>query len=60
MLNKIILASKRKVRKDILDKKDIERIVATTNVDEDKVKLSLHKWGGMKLRLRAKVRFVKV
>ena len=43
MLNKIILASKSKVRKDILDKNDIESIVSPSNVDEDEVKLSLLK-----------------
>ena len=43
MLSKIILASKSKVRKDILDKNDIESIVEPSNVDEDIVKLSLIK-----------------
>ena len=43
MLNKIILASKSKVRKDILDKNNIECIVEPSNVDEDVVKLSLLK-----------------
>ena len=43
MLNKIILASKSKVRKDILDKNNIESIVEPSNVDEDTVKLSLLK-----------------
>ena len=43
MLNKIILASKSKVRKDILDKNNIESIVEPSNVDEDIVKLSLLK-----------------
>ena len=43
MLNKIILASKSKVRKDILDKNNIENIVEPSNVDEDVVKLSLLK-----------------
>ena len=43
MLNKIILASKSKVRKDILDKNNIESIVRPSNVDEDTVKLSLIK-----------------
>ena len=43
MLNKIILASKSKVRKDILDKNNIESIVIPSNVDEDIVKLSLLK-----------------
>ena len=43
MLNKIILASKSKVRKDILDKNNIESIVEPSNIDEDVVKLSLLK-----------------
>ena len=43
MLNKIILASKSEVRKDILDKNDIECIVEPSNVDEDPVKESLLK-----------------
>ena len=41
MLNKIILASKSKVRKDILDKNNIESIVEPSNVDEDIIKSSL-------------------
>ena len=41
MLNKIILASKSKVRKDILDKNNIESIVEPSNVDEDIVKKTL-------------------
>ncbi|WP_428079068.1 Maf family protein [Candidatus Pelagibacter sp.] len=43
MLNKIILASKSKVRKDILDKNNIDNDVEPSNVDEDVVKLSLLK-----------------
>ena len=43
MPNKIILASKSKVRKDILNKNNIESIVEPSNVDEDIVKLSLLK-----------------
>ena len=43
MLNKIILASKSKVRKDILDKNNIESDCMPSNVDEDIVKLSLLK-----------------
>ena len=43
MLNKIILASKSRVRKDILNKHNIECIVVPSNVDEDVVKLSLIK-----------------
>ena len=43
MLNKIILASKSKVRKDILNKNNIESIVEPSNVDEEIVKLSLIK-----------------
>jgi septum formation protein len=41
MLNKIILASKSKVRKNILDKHDILCDVKPSNVDEDIVKESL-------------------
>ena len=37
----IILASKSKVRKNILDKNNIENFVEPSNVDEDLVKLSL-------------------
>tara|TARA_B100000902_G_scaffold361494_1_gene378993 strand:- start:2447 stop:3031 length:585 start_codon:yes stop_codon:yes gene_type:complete len=43
MLNKIILASRSKVRKDILDNNNIESIVEPSYVDEDMVKLSLIK-----------------
>ena len=43
MLNKIILASKSEVRKDILDKNDIKCVVEPSNVDEDPVKESLLK-----------------
>ncbi len=43
MLNKIILASKSKVRKEILEKHNIKCIVEPSNVDEDLVKLSLLK-----------------
>ena len=43
MLNKIILASKSKVRKQILDKNNIESDVMPSNVDEDIVKESLIK-----------------
>ena len=43
MQNKIILASKSKVRKDILDKNNIENIAEPSNVDEDIVKFSLIK-----------------
>ncbi len=43
MLNKIILASKSKVRKDILDKNNIRCVVEPSNVDEDPVKKSLLK-----------------
>ena len=41
MLNKIILASKSKVRKNILEKNNIECDVKPSNVDEDMVKESL-------------------
>ena len=43
MQNKIILASKSKARKEILDKNNIESVVEHSNVDEDIVKLSLMK-----------------
>jgi len=43
MLNKIILASKSKVRKEILDKNNIKCVVEPSSVDEDIVKLSLLK-----------------
>ena len=43
MRNKIILASKSKVRKDILDKNNIKSVVEPSNVDEDIVKFSLIK-----------------
>ena len=43
MLNKIILASKSKVRKEILDRNNIESIVEPSNVDEDIIKASLIK-----------------
>ena len=43
MLNKIILASKSGVRKDILNKNDIECVVEPSNIDEDLVKESLLK-----------------
>ena len=41
MINKIILASKSKVRKDILEKNNISCNVKPSNVDEDMVKQSL-------------------
>ena len=43
MLNKIILASKSRVRKEILDKNNIDSDVVPSNVDEDIVKESLIK-----------------
>ena len=43
MLNKIILASKSKVRKEILDKNNIQSQVESSKVDEDVVKESLLK-----------------
>ncbi len=43
MPSRIILASKSKVRKEILDKNNIESVVEPSNVDEDIVKLSLLK-----------------
>ena len=41
MLNKIILAPKSKVRKEILEKNNINCLVEPSNVDEDPVKKSL-------------------
>jgi len=43
MLSKIVLASKSKIRKKILDKNNIKSIVEPSNVDEDIVKESLTK-----------------
>ena len=43
MLNKIILASKSKVRKEILDKNNIPNKAEPSNIDEDPVKESLIK-----------------
>jgi septum formation protein len=43
MLNKIILASKSKVRKEILDKNEIPNEVKPSNIDEEPVKKSLIK-----------------
>ena len=43
MPSKIILASKSKIRKQILDKYNIENIVEPSNVDENIVKISLLK-----------------
>ena len=43
MLNKIILASKSKVRKEILDKNNIKSVVEPSNVDENIIKTSLLK-----------------
>tara|TARA_Y100000389_G_C17160568_1_gene364171 strand:- start:53 stop:637 length:585 start_codon:yes stop_codon:yes gene_type:complete len=43
MLNKIILASKSKVRKEILDKNNIPNQIEHSNVDEDVIKKSLIK-----------------
>ena len=43
MLNKIILASKSKVRKEILDKNNIPNQIEHSNVDEDVIKESLIK-----------------
>ena len=43
MLNKIVLASKSKVRKEILDKNNIKCVVEPSNVDEEPVKESLLK-----------------
>ena len=41
MLNNIILASKSKIRKDILEKNNISCDVEVSNVDEDMIKKSL-------------------
>ena len=41
MQNKIILASKSKIRKNILDKNNIESVVEPSNVDEDIIKSAL-------------------
>ena len=43
MLNRIILASKSKVRKNILDNNQIPNEVVPSNVDEDMIKESLIK-----------------
>ena len=43
MLNKIILASKSEVRKEMLDKNNIKCVVEPSNVDEEPVKESLLK-----------------
>ncbi len=43
MINRIILASKSKVRKEILEKNHIKNFVKPSNVDEDSVKTSLLK-----------------
>ena len=43
MLNKIILASKSEVRKEILDKNNIKCVVEPSNIDEEPVKESLLK-----------------
>ena len=45
MLNKIILASKSEVRKEILDKNNIKCAVEPSNIDEDSIKESLLKNG---------------
>ena len=43
MLNRIVLASKSEVRKEILDKNNIKCVVEPSNVDEEPVKKSLLK-----------------
>ena len=45
MINSIILASKSKVRKEILEKNEINCVVEPSNVDEDSIKNSLLKEG---------------
>ena len=52
MLNKIILASKSKVRKKILDENNIISRVEPSNVDEDIVKESLLKEQASKHNLK--------
>ena len=47
MQNKIILASKSKVRKEILDRNNIVNTVVPSNVDEDVIKISLIKRGAL-------------
>ena len=47
MQNKIILASKSKVRKEILDKNNIVNTVIPSNIDEDVIKISLIKQGAL-------------
>ena len=47
MIKKIILASKSKVRKKILEENGINCIVEPTNIDEDLVKDSLLKEGAL-------------
>ena len=47
MQNKIILASKSKVRKEILDKNNIVNTVIPSNIDEDVIKISLIKRGAL-------------
>ena len=47
MQNKIILASKSKVRKEILDRNNIVNTVVPSNVDEDVIKISLIKQGAL-------------
>ena len=47
MLNKIILASKSKVRKDILDKNNIQCVVEPSNVDEDIVKAREYQYNSL-------------
>ena len=48
----IILASKSKVRKSILEKNNISCFVEPSNIDEEPVKESLIKEGAQKLYLR--------
>ena len=45
MIKKIILASKSKVRKKILEENNIDCIVEPSNIDEDQIKESLLKKG---------------
>ena len=45
MINSIVLASKSKVRKEILEKNGISCVVEPSNLDEDSIKNSLLKEG---------------
>ena len=55
MLNNIILASKSKVRKEILEKNDIICNVEPSNVDEESIKESLQKGTEMSSKIIQKI-----